>query len=153
VDEQFELLWRDADTIPISRYFYLRVDVPVSESQTAVHTIEYVTVAGHIYAAGRHLATGEDFDHATVRVGHVRRGVLEWSMLPPLLPEEVDELRLRDAFFRKYGADTPLDHEPTVFRVDRVESIDSVDAIDRVNGVDAEREASQELGIGLQRRP
>src|SRR5262249_39619704 len=112
-----------------------------------------VTVAGHVYAAGRQLATGGDFDHAAVRVGHVRRGVLESSMLTPLLPEETDALRMRDAFFRKYGADTPLDHDPAVFRVDRVDSIDSVDAIDRVNSVGAEREASHELGIGRQRRP
>lgn len=136
VDEQFELLWRDVDTIPISRYFYLRVDVALTETESAVHTLEYVTVAGDIYVAGYQLnETIRRLPQAGVHVGHIREGILESSTLSPLSQAEADDLHMSELFFRKYGSGTPLDLDPSVLRVELTP-----------------QEPSRETDLGLQRR-
>jgi hypothetical protein len=121
VDEQFELIWRHPDTVPLADYVTVALDIATPEADFLSRRAQYVVHDGHIYVAAREIAA--ELYRMRVVDPQVR---IDWDAVvaapPPgpvsLLPVERGLLpTLRARFHRKYGAASALEGAESALRV------------------------------------
>jgi hypothetical protein len=129
VDEQFVLLWRDVDTVPVVRYMYVEVRISLADAQVESRSLEYVLAEETIYVAGHQIVDllyRSGITESSAHVTHFHRGIQESSRLVLLSGPETENLRLHKLFYRKYGSSSPLDRNPSVFRIETGSDIEHV---------------------------
>ncbi|WP_213453947.1 hypothetical protein [Rhizomonospora bruguierae] len=113
VDEQFELIWHDVDTVSLDEYFRLSLDLAVPDFGFLSTSQEYVVHDGVLYVAAREiveelyrLQTADPLLRLCSRVRGFDRG--EDRLAMEVIPQSRAP-RVRDLFRRKYGPASPLD--------------------------------------------
>jgi hypothetical protein len=112
VDDQFQLIWHDADTIALSSYFELSLDIAVPGVEFISRSAKYVVYEDQVYIAGRGIV--EDLYRLRAIDPQVRL-----RQVPPAARLDGDRLILVPAdrnvsnplqllFHRKYGPVNPL---------------------------------------------
>jgi len=121
VDEQFELIWRHPDTVPLTDYATVALDIATPEADFLSRRAQYVVHDGHVHIAAREIAA--ELYRMRVVDPQVR---LDWdavSAAPPpgpvsLLTVEPGLLpTLRARFHRKYGTASELEGAESALRV------------------------------------
>jgi len=121
VDEQFDLLWRDAETIPLGEYFLIDLDIATPAADFLTRRAQYAVVDGELFVAAGDIVA--ELYRMRVVDPQVR---VDWDTLPIEPPDgpvsllSVDAERLpalRTHFHRKYGAASALAGADSVLRI------------------------------------
>jgi hypothetical protein len=112
VDDQFQLIWRDTDTITLSSYFEVDLDIAVPGVDFVSRQAKYVVYQDQLYVAGRGIV--EELYRLRAIDPHVRvRQVPPGARLDAgrlvLVPADRNvSSHLQLLFQRKYGPANPL---------------------------------------------
>jgi hypothetical protein len=123
VDDQFQLIWQDADTITLSSYFKLDLDIVIPGSDFITWSTQYVVNQEQVFIAG----------HGIVEELYRLRAIdpqVRLSLVPPgarfdgerliLVPADRSvSNHLQFLFQRKYGPANPLLGNSSIFVVKR----------------------------------
>ncbi|MEV6971682.1 hypothetical protein AB0M47_41950 [Hamadaea sp. NPDC051192] len=121
VDEQFDLLWRDAETVPLGEYFLVDLDIATPAADFLTRRAQYAVVDGELFIAAADIVT--ELYRMRVVDPQVR---VDWDTLPieppdgpvSLLPVDADRLpTLRTHFHRKYGTASAIAGADSVLRI------------------------------------
>lgn len=122
VDDQFQLIWNDSDTITLSSYFELKLDIAVPGVEFISRRAKYVIYQDHVYVAGRGIVEELYRLRAIdpqVRLKEVPPGArLNGGRLILMPAERNVSNHLQLLFHRKYGSANPLLSHASILTID-----------------------------------
>lgn len=124
VDDQFQLIWRDAETITLSSYFELNLDIAVPGVEFISRSAKYVVHQNQVYVAGRGIVEELYRLRAIdpqVRLTQVPPGTrLDGDRLILLSADRNVSNHLQLLFHRKYGPTNPLLNNASILAIGAV---------------------------------
>lgn len=121
VDDQFQLIWHDADTISLASYFKVNLDIAVPGLEFISRTAKYVVYQDEVYVAGRGIVEELYRLRAIdpqVRLRQVPPGARLAGDRLILVPADRNvSNHLQLLFHRKYGLANPLLNNPSILAI------------------------------------